>query len=311
MYSNPSSPAHLEKSFIPASVVLPPSRNLHTARPGFSHADCLQVVQLLNGEGVDLLEVSGGNYEQPRLLGVTGRSEDAVDVPLTWHRRKFRIVDTAGMRRAGRVAGSGPVESVSVLLTRRAIESADVTVLMIDSAAGVTDQDAAIAGAADKAGSSIIIAANKWDLMKGRGPEFVKEFDEELRRQLKFLDYAPVLHISAATGERTPRLLETIDRVAESRSRRVPRTGCRPRIKRSAAPTATSRWERPTSGRGNGCARCWDAPISPRVRSLPPTPIARSIAESWPPSSRKSCVRNHGRPGSWRWSRPACPVDPS
>jgi GTP-binding protein len=68
----------------------------------------------------------------------------------------------------------------------------------------------------------VIIAANKWDLMKGRGTEFAKEFDEALRYQLKFLDYAPVLHISAATGERAPKLLEAIDRVAESRSRRVP-----------------------------------------------------------------------------------------
>jgi GTP-binding protein len=94
--------------------------------------------------------------------------------------------------------------------------------LVVDATEGATDQDAAIAGEADKAGSGIIIVANKWDLMKGRGPEFVKEFDERLRRQLKFLDYAPVLHLSALTGERTPKLLETIDRVAEARTRRVP-----------------------------------------------------------------------------------------
>ena len=72
-----------------------------------------------------------------------------------------------------------------------------------------------------KAGRGVIVAANKWDLMKDRGPEFVKEFDEQLRDQLKFLEYAPVLHISAATGERTPKLLETIDRVAASRRKRV------------------------------------------------------------------------------------------
>ncbi len=87
--------------------------------------------------------------------------------------------------------------------------------------AGVTDQDAAIAGEADKAGCGVIIAANKWDLMKEQGPESYKAFDERLRRQLKFLDYAPILHISAQTGERTPKLLETIDRVAASRRIRV------------------------------------------------------------------------------------------
>jgi GTPase len=152
---------------------------------------------------------------------VPGTTRDAVDTVLTWHRRQFRIVDTAGIRRPGRVARGGQVETVSVLLARRSIEAADVVVLVIDAAAGVTDQDAAIAGEADRAGRGIIVAVNKWDLMKGRGSEFVKTFDDELRQQLKFLDYAPVLHISAATGERTPKLLEAIDAVAAERRLRV------------------------------------------------------------------------------------------
>jgi GTP-binding protein len=152
---------------------------------------------------------------------VPGTTRDAVDTVLRWHRRDFRIVDTAGIRRPGRVARSNQVESLSVLLARRAIEKADVVVLVVDASAGTTDQDAAIAGEADKAGRGVIIVANKWDLMKDRGPDFVKEFDETLRNQLKFLDYAPVLHISAVTGERTPKLLEMIDKVAESRRKRV------------------------------------------------------------------------------------------
>jgi GTPase len=110
---------------------------------------------------------------------------------------------------------------VSVLLARRAIEKADVVVLVVDANVGATDQDATIAGEAEKAGRGVIIVANKWDLMKDRGPDFVKDFDEALRRQLKFLDYAPVLHISAATGERTAKVLEWVDRVAESRRKRV------------------------------------------------------------------------------------------
>ena len=152
---------------------------------------------------------------------VPGTTRDAVDSLLTWHRRQFRIVDTAGIRRPGRVAQSGQVESVSVLLAQRSIEAADIVVLVVDASVGATDQDAAIAGAADRAGRGVIVAANKWDLMKDRGSDYVKEFDEQLRGQLKFLDYAPVLHISAATGERTPRLLETIDRVAAARRKRV------------------------------------------------------------------------------------------
>jgi GTPase len=141
---------------------------------------------------------------------------------LKWHRRTFRIVDTAGIRRPGRVARSGQVEAVSVIVARKAIEQADVAVLVIDSVEGTTDQDGAIAGEADKAGCGIVIAANKWDLMKGRGADFSKTFDEELRRQLKFLEYAPVLHISATTGERTSKVLETIDKVSEARKRRIP-----------------------------------------------------------------------------------------
>jgi GTP-binding protein len=150
-----------------------------------------------------------------------GTTRDAVDSVVTWHRRQFRIVDTAGMRRPGRVAGGGQLESVSVLLSRRSMDHADIVVLVVDATAGVTDQDAAIVGEADTLGRGIIIVANKWDLMKGHGPEFVKSFDEALRRQLKFLDYAPILHVSAATGERTPKLLEHIDRVAASRRMRV------------------------------------------------------------------------------------------
>jgi len=164
-----------------------------------------------------------------------GTTRDAVDTVLTWHRRRFRIVDTAGIRRPGRVGRGGQVEAVSVLLARRSIESADVVVLVLDASEGATDQDAAIAGEADRLGRGIIIAANKWDLTKDNGPDFVKGFDAELKRQLKFLDYARILHVSAATGERTPRLLEAIDQVAESRQRRVKTTDLNKFVERVAA----------------------------------------------------------------------------
>jgi GTP-binding protein len=161
--------------------------------------------------------------EQRMLVSeVPGTTRDAVDAVMRWQKREYRIVDTAGIRRAGRVGRSGPVESLSVLVARRAIEKADVVVMVIDASQGATDQDAAIAGEADRIGCGIVVAANKWDLMKSEGPDFYKEFDEKLRRQLKFLDYAPVLHISAATGERTPKLLEMVDRVAACRLQRVP-----------------------------------------------------------------------------------------
>jgi GTP-binding protein len=160
--------------------------------------------------------------ERAIVSDMPGTTRDSVDALLRWHKRKFRIVDTAGIRRAGQVARSGQLENVSVILARRAIQKADVTVMVIDSVEGATDQDATIAGEAEKAGTGIIIAANKWDLMKGREADFSRKFDDQLRRQIKFLDYAPVLHISATTGERTSKVLEMIDKVADARMSRVP-----------------------------------------------------------------------------------------
>ena len=150
-----------------------------------------------------------------------GTTRDTVDAVLKWHNRSFRIVDTAGIRRPGRVARSGALESLSVILARRAIAKADVAVLVIDASIGPADQDGAIAGEAEKAGCGIVIAANKWDLVKAQGPDYYRTFDAELRRQMKFLEHAPILHISAATGERATKVLEAVDTVAAARSRRV------------------------------------------------------------------------------------------
>ncbi len=152
---------------------------------------------------------------------IPGTTRDAIDTLLRWHKRTFRIVDTAGIRRPGRVAGGHAVEMVSVLTAKRAMERADVAVLVIDASEGATDQDAAIAGEAERLGCGMIIAANKWDLTKGEGDRFYKQFDEDQRFRMKFLDYAPLLHISALTGERTSKLLETVDRVAMARRKRV------------------------------------------------------------------------------------------
>jgi len=160
--------------------------------------------------------------ERVLVSALPGTTRDAIDTELQWRKRRFRIVDTAGIRRPGNIARSGAVERVSAMQSKRAIERAEVVVLVLDSVEGATDQDAAIAGAADKAGRGLIIAANKWDLVKEGGEPAAKEFDDELARQMKFLDYAPVIHISARTGERVPKLLEVIDRVSERRRKRVP-----------------------------------------------------------------------------------------
>jgi GTP-binding protein len=200
------------------------SRDERTRREGSSGPASETAVAIVGRPNVGKSSLVNRLLREERMIvsDVPGTTRDAVDAVLKWHRRTFRIVDTAGIRRPGRVARSGQVELVSVLLARRAIERADVVVLLIDAPAGPTDQDAAIAGDAHKAGRGVIIAANKWDLMKEHGPDAYKTFDERVRFQLKFVDYAPILHISAKTGERTPKLLETIDLVAASRRRRVP-----------------------------------------------------------------------------------------
>jgi GTP-binding protein len=160
--------------------------------------------------------------ERVLVSDMPGTTRDAIDAPLLWHRRHFRIVDTAGMRRPGRVRTGGKVELVSVALAKSSIAEADVVALVIDANSGATDLDAAIGGEADRAGRGVVIVANKWDLVKSQDQNFVKTFDDTLRHGMRFLDYAPILHISALTGERAGKVLETIDKIAASRRQRVP-----------------------------------------------------------------------------------------
>jgi GTP-binding protein len=126
------------------------------------------------------------------------------------------------MRRPGRVGRGGKVEMVSVALAKESIADADVVALVIDASTGASDQDAAIGGEADRAGRGVVIIVNKWDLVKTVDHTFVERFDDRLRHGMRFLDFAPILHISALTGERTTRVLETIDKVAAARRMRVP-----------------------------------------------------------------------------------------
>ena len=185
---------------------------------------------------------------QERMLvsDVPGTTRDSVDIVLSWRNRQLRLVDTAGMRRPGRVAAAGQVESVSVVLAKRAMTRADVVVLVVDAIEGAGDREGAIAGEAEQAGCGIVIAVNKWDLVKGRGQEFVEAFDDKLRFQLKFLEFAPIVHISALTGDRTDRLLQVVARVADARAKKVPTSELNRVLERVTAahsPTSKSRRE--------------------------------------------------------------------
>ena len=149
-----------------------------------------------------------------------GTTRDAVDTVITWHGQQIRLVDTAGIRRPGRVAEAGQLEAVSVTVAKRAIRRADVAVVVVDASNPLAHQDAAIAGEAERAGCGIVIAANKWDLVKGN-EETTKKFDQDLRDSIKFADFAPIIHVSAVTGERAPKLVKTLLDVARARAGHV------------------------------------------------------------------------------------------
>lgn len=203
------------------STVGEASEGAGEAHPAEAHEAAIAVVGRPNA-GKSSLVNRLLREERMIVSEVPGTTRDPVDAVLTWHRRRFRIVDTAGIRRPGRVGRAGRVESVSVMLAHRAIEQVDVVVLVIDATLGPTDQDAAIAGAAEDRGRGLVIAANKWDLMRDQGPEAARRFDELVRDRLKFAEYAPIVHVSAATGQRLGKLLEAVDAVAAARRGRVP-----------------------------------------------------------------------------------------
>jgi GTP-binding protein len=163
-----------------------------------------------------------------RLLGeervivspVAGTTRDAVDTVLQYEGRTFRLIDTAGIRRKGKTEEMA--EKMSVLMARRSLERADVAVVVIDAFDGVAALDANIAGYAVDAGCSIIVAVNKWDAIPDKDTHTVSEFERELRLKMKFLEWAPVMTISALKGQRVDRLLPLALRANEARNRRVP-----------------------------------------------------------------------------------------
>jgi GTPase len=155
---------------------------------------------------------------------VAGTTRDAVDEVIRYKDRDLRIVDTAGIRRKGKTHLMA--EKLSVVMARRHLEAADVALLMIDAAEGVTASDATIGGYAHESGRSVIVVVNKWDLVTtartdGKPPADRTIFERQLRSVLKYLSYAPVLFISASEGRNVSRVLDTVVRVAAERRKRV------------------------------------------------------------------------------------------
>ena len=157
--------------------------------------------------------------ERVIVSNVAGTTRDAVDSYLENERGKYLIIDTAGMRKKSKV--DDRVEKFSVLRATMAIERSDVCVIMIDAQEGVTEQDTKVAGLAHEAGKACVIVVNKWDAIEKDG-KTMQRMEEDVRRDLSYMTYAPVLFISALTGQRVDRLFDLIDNVVNQAAMRIP-----------------------------------------------------------------------------------------
>ena len=156
--------------------------------------------------------------ERMIVSNIAGTTRDAIDSFVENEFGKYTFIDTAGIRRQSKVLDR--IEKFSVLRAHAAVERADVCLLLIDATEGITDQDEKIAGIAHEAGKATIIVVNKWDLVE-KDNNTVKEFTDKIRTSLSYMPYAPILFISAKTGQRLPKLYEFINYVNEQASLRI------------------------------------------------------------------------------------------
>ncbi|MED2515369.1 ribosome biogenesis GTPase Der, partial [Bacillus thuringiensis] len=156
--------------------------------------------------------------ERVIVSNIAGTTRDAVDTPYSKDDQDYVIIDTAGMRKKGKVYES--TEKYSVLRALRAIERSDVVLVVLDGEEGIIEQDKKIAGYAHDSGRAVIIVVNKWDAVK-KDEKTMKAFEENIRAHFQFLDYAPIVFLSAKTKKRTQTLLPVINEVNESHSIRV------------------------------------------------------------------------------------------
>jgi GTP-binding protein len=198
----------------------------------FDALDFGETIEAVKEEPIKLAIIGRPNVGKSSLLNkilgeervivspIAGTTRDAIDTDLFLDGQEYLLIDTAGIRRKGKTTEMA--EKLSVIMAKKSLERADVAVLVIDAAEGVTGLDANIAGYAVDSGCSIIIAVNKWDAIEAKATNTAAEFERELRRQMKFLDWAPVVTISALSGQRVTKILPLVARAYEGRNRRIP-----------------------------------------------------------------------------------------
>ena len=149
---------------------------------------------------------------------IAGTTRDAIDTEVRRNGHEYVFIDTAGLRRKSKIKED--IERYSIIRTVSAVERCDVAILVIDASEGVTEQDAKIAGIAHERGKGMIIAVNKWDLIE-KNDKTIYKFTEDIRDVLSFMPYAEMIFISAKTGQRLPKLFETIDAVIQNHALRI------------------------------------------------------------------------------------------
>ena len=159
------------------------------------------------------------DQERSIVTPAPGTTRDAVDAELERDGHRFRLVDTAGIRRKGKT--NLLAEKLSVIQARKHLERSDVALLMIDAVEGLTALDTHIGGYAHESGRSVVVVVNKWDAVR-KGPTTTQDYTQTIRNRMKYLDYAPIVFISAQKGQRLGKLLGTIVEVAAARRHRVP-----------------------------------------------------------------------------------------
>ena len=150
---------------------------------------------------------------------VAGTTRDAIDVPVEKDGQTYLFIDTAGMRRKGKI--DEPIEKYSNIRTLRAVDRSDVVLLVLNAVEGITEQDKKIAGYAHEAGKGIVIVVNKWDLYPNKTVMSTEEFTKQIRHELIFMPYANVVYVSALTQQRISRLPEMIKDAAEANAMRI------------------------------------------------------------------------------------------
>jgi GTPase len=158
-------------------------------------------------------------FERSIVTDVPGTTRDAVDTLVLRDGVRYRLIDTAGIRRKGKTEGLA--EKISVVMAQKSLAKADVALLLLDAEEGVTKQDAGIGGYASESGCSVIIVVNKWDLVE-KDTHTLQTFTESVHRRMKYLAYAPILSVSALTGQRVSKLYDVIRQAHEARHIRIP-----------------------------------------------------------------------------------------